>query len=396
MAPADYDNSDDNDDDDLDPFITDDPDNPDMWRVGPIQTRDCTLADRMVTFRIPEGWEMTLRDFNQAEFKISGMAGADVLFVADSFENPAAIAADDLRTYFEVPFGHGIDDDEFNDISAAVRTEDGRIDWKKITLRKDAYRNDPETGRPYADAIILRRICVLPPAHIRMLTVTLSLPLEDDDSDGERNLIRETLDALIHHATDAAQFSETRTRADQIAETPDLVAQWFEDVAAIRLPPTWQRKSDTEDKNGPPLHSYDAPENDEWTFWAQLMPFRARGAEADHVARLVKKFLESLANSTKIKPDVEEFSLFLDPDDPMAGYIRHVSHEIDKNDGVRLQRTSWTIVKGAPEMFVALALHWVVVEEVANRPDIVALTDMIEAEVPNALILPDLAAAIFD
>lgn len=396
MAPADYDNSDENDDDDLDPFITDDPDNPDMWRVGPIQTRDCTLADRTVTFQIPEAWEMTLRDFNQAEFKISGMAGADVLFVADSFENPAAIAADDLRTFFEVPFGHAIDDDEFNDISAAVRTEDGQIDWKKITLRREAYRNDSETGRPYADAIIWRRICVLPPAHIRMLTVTLSLPLAEGGAEEVRNMARAVMDALIHNATDAAQFSETRTRADQIAETPDLVAHWFENVAAIRLPPTWQRKSDTKDKNVQPLHSYDAPENDEWTFWAQLMPFRAQGAEADHVAGLIKEFLESLSEDIENKPDIEEHSLFLDPDDPLAGYIRHVGHEIDKNDGVRLRRTSWMVVKGAPEMFVVFALHWVVVDSIADRPDIKALTDMVETEVPNALILAELAAAIFE
>jgi hypothetical protein len=392
MAPADNDNEPEDEDD----FFTDDPDDPNMWRVGPIKMAEYMLADRMVTFQIPEAWEMTERAFSRAEFKISGLEGADVLFVADSFENPAAIAADDLRSYLAFPSGQAVDDDEFDDISAAVRTDDGRIDWKKITLRRKAHRNDSETGLPYADAIVWQRICVLPPAHIRMLTVTLSLPLEDDDSDGERNPIRETLDALIHHATDAAQFSETLTRADRIAETPDLAAHWFENVVAMRLPPAWERKSNTDDMSMQPLHSYDAPENDEWTFWVQILPFRAQEMELDQAAIFVKNILDRWAEDAKRKRDLEEISLFLDPDDPLAGYLRHVSHEIDKNDGVRLRRTSWVIVKGALDMIVVLALHWVVVDSITDRPDIKVLTDLLEAEAPNALVLADLAAAIFE
>jgi hypothetical protein len=47
-------------------------------------------------------------------------------------------------------------------------------------------------------------------------------------------------------------------------------------------------------------------------------------------------------------------------------------------------------------MIVILMVHWVVVDRIANRPDIVALTNLLEAEVPNALILADLAAEIFE
>jgi hypothetical protein len=394
MTPADNDNEPDDDDDD---FFTDDPDDPNMWRVGPIEARECTLADRTVTFRIPEAWEMTARLFDHAEFKISGLDGADVLFVADSFENPAAIAADDLKSYLAFPAGQAVDNDEFDEISAAVRTADGRIDWKKITLRREAHRNDSETGLPYADAIIWRRLCVLPPAHIRMLTVTLSLPLAENDAG---NPARDVLNALIHHTTDAAQFSETRTRADQIAETPDLAAHWFDDITALRLPPAWQRQSTPGEDNLLPSYSYDDPENDEWTFWVQNLILPLRGLGSEGVAGKLKAFLEKSIENGKIKRESEEFALFSNPDDPLAGYMRNIRHEVsgetDSEPGVPLRRTSWRVAKGAPDMIVILMVHWVVVDRIANRPDIVALTNLLEAEVPNALILADLAAEIFE
>jgi hypothetical protein len=102
----------------------------------------------------------------------------------------------------------------------------------------------------------------------------------------------------------------------------------------------------------------------------------------------------------RIERDTYEFALFSDPDDPLAGYMRHVSHEVsgatDSEPGVPLRRTSRRVARGAPDMIVVLLLHWVVVDRIANRPNIVALTDMIEAEVPAALTLPDLAAVIFE
>ena len=141
MTPSEPDNEPEDD-----AFFTDDPDDPNMLRSPPVPTVEWKLADGAVSFRLPEGWDMTQRDFGRATFDIAGQEGAQILFVADSMENPAAIAADDLRTYLELPGGTPVPEDEFAEIGAAVRTADGRTDWRKITLRREGTRNDPETG----------------------------------------------------------------------------------------------------------------------------------------------------------------------------------------------------------------------------------------------------------
>jgi len=246
-----------------------------MWRVGPIKTRGRTLADRMVTFHIPESWEITERVFNQAEFKISGLDRADVLFVADSFENPSAIAADDLRSYLAFPPGNPVDDDEFDEISAAVRMADGRIDWKKITLRRKGHRNDPETGRPYADAIVWRRVCVLPPAHIRMLTVTLSLAEEG---------IYETRippgRCWTHSSIMPPMRRSFQKRVPEPTRPPKRRTSWRTGSTTSR-PFACHRGGQLQSMPGEgnllPSYSYDDPENDLWTFWIQSLILPLRG-----------------------------------------------------------------------------------------------------------------------
>ena len=364
---------------------------PEKYDAVRIPTAAWTLAHEAVTFRLPESWLLTERMFSHAVYDIAGSDGGDVRFEIGSFEDAAAVESGDLGGFLELPGGKILDSAELE----SVRGPDGAIDWTILTVRDEGERIDPETGHSLADVVIWRRIGVLPPAYIRTLTVTLSLPAEQEDgSSGPQSVKRDVVDLLIHKLVNSASFSEAVTSLDRIAATPDLEAVWFDDIAAIRLPRGWKRKEERFEDGNLPLYSFDSPGNDEWTFWVQLFSVSAGYLNANSATDLVNNFIDSFVEGAESHGELADKARFLDPEDPSIGYTRTISFETDDKDNERLRRTSWYVVKVGADMTVVALVHWVVVERLVREPHIRALGDVLEREVPNILILPDLAAAI--
>lgn len=366
---------------------------PEKYDAVRIPTAAWTLAHEAVTFRLPESWLLTERMFSHAVYDIAGIDGGDVRFEIGSFEDAAAVESGDLGGFLELPGGKILDSAE----QESVRGPDGAIDWTILTVRDEGERVDRETGHSLADVVIWRRIGVLPPAYIRTLTVTLSLPAEQEDgSGGPQSVKRDVVDLLIHKLVNSASFSEAVTSLDRIAATPDLEAVWFDDIAAIRLPRGWKRKEERFEDGNLPLYSFDSPGNDEWTFWVQLFSVSGGYRNANSATDLVNNLIDSFVEGAQAHGELADKARFLDPEDPSIGYSRTMSFETDDKDNERLRRTSWYVVKVGADMMVVALVHWVVVERLVREPHIRALGDVLEREVPNMLILPDLAAAIIE
>jgi len=355
-----------------------------------ISMEDWTLAHGTVTFCLPPDWELTERMFDYAVYDIAGNDDVELMFKIEAFEDEERVATNDLGGFFELPV------DEFNDPEDfdIVRRDDGSVDWSQAIIRRLVTRIDRKTGEPYAKAGVWRCINVLPPSHIRILTIVLSYPLDRKINefallDDPRALVFEVLHELIREV----KFSPQLTTLDRTASTPDLETQWFDDVAAIRLPRGWKWDIEPDNNQALPLYAFDSPKDDEWTFWVQLVTNPVGHSEAKVASELVEKFLDGLFDNAALRRDFVEEAKFRDPEDPTIGYSRVVSFETE--DGVRLRRTSWQVIKVGAHMTVMAILHWVVIDGIVDEPGIRAITDLLEREVPSTVILPDLAAALY-
>ena len=128
----------------------------------------------------------------------------------------------------------------------------------------------------------------------------------------------------------------------------------------------------------------------------QLVIVPAGYTNANSATDLVNKLTDSVVERAELRRELADKAQFLDPEDPSTGYSRTIGFETDDKDNVRLRRTSWYVVKVGTDMTVMALVHWVVEERLVQEPRIRALGDVLEREVPNMLILPDLAAAIFE
>ncbi len=357
-------------------------------RIRPIEIVTSTVGDGSVEFNVPDSWILKERTFDCVRYEITSLEGAEAEFTVESYEDAAAIGADDLIDYLKYPGAGPGAREELEEMAESVRRDDGGINWPRLTWRSDAEKNDPETKVAVADAVLWRRLSVVQDKFIHVFTVSLVLPFDADEAEAG------ILKTLLLHFADSAFFSSEPTRLDQVSHVGDLAPHWFDGLAAMRLPSDWKRNTDTDTNELFPLYAHDDPHEDEnWTFWYQIMLLRSDREYPDPHSRLVLRYLTEGKENGPERGKWDESAYFLDTENPALGYERRVKTEIER--GTKLRRINWNVLKGAPGLVVLIAAHWVVVDSVFDRPDIRELTDMLEREVPNSLILAELAADLY-
>lgn len=353
----------------------DDPEIPDD-DYETIKAQMLELGGGMLTLYLPKDWPITERGFLQAKLDVSWADGGWLYVRGWSYEATGEIEANTLAGFVSGPDLPEIDEEK------VPKNEAGAPDYEQVTHRasggalpiESKIVEDTEAFR------LWRRIGVLRPDHVRVIEVHLYLPVETCDSDGAMRA-RHYLELLIPETV----FADHITPADRIAPSPTLRKDSFWDTIYLRVPHDWPDAERSEKSDGTHRYVYDDPGPEaKWTLWVDYVAFLGR--DANYSGKTAVEFAQRLADRSP-RAGEDDARIWVDPmperPDEAAVKIQHDGIE----DGEPLRFISWYKFVQVGRGFIMGQFNWVLIKRAMDEAEIVALTELIETEVLNSVLL---------
>jgi hypothetical protein len=298
---------------------------------------DWTLEDDFpfnTIFRLPDGGTMTMRAlvYDNPEIEPAGDYASLLLDVLDESEHDALHKM--LEQWIEVP---GL---PVLTISARAQADDGA--W---------YRN------------VWRSMQARPPLY--HLVTWEYAPASTRDG---RALVRYA-DAL-HENFQQIEFADGAAELDLVAATPELKVASFGNCVILRIPIEWKRSRENDDGTG--RHCIDEPELDRWTLWIDWEQF----LDADRPGRPFN--LEGLASA--LEGVNGEFVI--------EGGDKVITQQFMGDDDPPLRVTGWHRFGRRGSHVVGAHFSLGMDEDMADRPEMVAVRDLVGREALRALLIP--------
>ena len=193
-----------------------------------IAVGEFTLADGTVSLILPQHWELRREDCNVARFGIPELDGGSLSVKVEVFDDPAAVAANDLLGYVTHPAFPPLPGDALDH----VRDAKVAPDFEQLTVRARGTTS-PSTDESVAREAsrIWRKIGLRRPNLIRILEAVLSVREEDAGSEAAQDI-----EDIVDHLLKFTRFAEDETDADRIARTKGLKPVVLWNTLHMRLP----------------------------------------------------------------------------------------------------------------------------------------------------------------
>jgi hypothetical protein len=344
------------------------------------KVQELILGDGAAILLLPEDWTVTRRAFFHARLAVPWIDGASLFVELKTYEDADTIAANDLERFVTGPHLPALTEEDL------VYDADGRPDYERVTRRAGGYALPDGEGAPdRREAFRLwRRINVLKPAHIRTIEAHLYIPEEEAESE-RADEARHVLNEMLR----ATHFAEYETAADRVASTPALSRIWLWDTICLRVPADWP-EMERENPDGSGMYVMDDKETDRWTLWIDYHSYALTDGKpndtdpVDWARRLTDDFPE--------RQNI--YGVWLDPMPDRRDEAAAKAEFGSVEKGEKLRHVAWHKVTRTPRAMILSHFTWVVPEKNWNDPDIVALTQLVEAEALNAVIVDRDAAAL--
>lgn len=339
-----------------------------------IAVGEFALADGTVSLILPKHWSLEREDFPVAHFSIADLDGATLTVKIEIFDDPAAIAANDLLGYVTHPAFPPLADDALDH----VRDAKGVPDFEKLTVRARGVTPSHGDGGVAREASrIWRKLGLRRPNLIRVLEVVLSVREEDAGSEAAQDI-----EGIVDHLLKFTKFADHETAADRIAPSVELRRASLWDTIAFRVPVDWP-EAERENEDGTGMYVFDDKEADRWTLWIDFNIYRN---SADDPPWSAAQIAADLTDATK----KEQSNLIEATHDPMHGRPNEAVAKVvygSIEDGEQLRHVSWHKIVVRNHTIIMGHFTLVVPEEINNDPDIVALTALLERECGNAVLV---------
>lgn len=340
---------------------------------------------------VPSHWPVDYHELSELHLEVPELPRSKVEVFLYSYESPKTVASCDPDAMLGLPNGPPIPDS----LIRAARDEDGRIDFDRLTVRFGATRPDSDVpGAPPRQIDFWRKANLVPPGHWRVIEVMLDTPGEMPDEDCRRAVAR-----TLAKCTHVTRFATDLTAFDRVAPADGLKQVTLWGSAHFRVPEHWELQDETDETGR--YSKIDDPDREMWTLWirrARLpspaptkMPDRAarRQAMAEITGKVVGEMLE-LYREMEETISAERLPA-ADPYSPPG--MKRLWTSIDTNDGELLLHAAWHRLAWIGDELFDVYFEWVIVERVAEEPEMRRLSALVEHEVMQAVIaLPDPAA----
>ena len=236
-------------------------------------TRELILGDDTARVRIPEAWTIIEDGLAHHEIAIDDYPNATLTIRLHGFEDPAAVAADDISRYLIEP-GHPAPRNVPTVPGCLFVTSGMPGDQRRHGDLRHAPdlakpRNPGRSGDHGVYQRFYRQAEVLPPSHVRVLAATLGVPF------GQRkDATLAALDKQVLKVMSDTRFAVRRTGLDRIAPSETWKRVSFWDVVHMRLPVDWWWNREHDDGTGMYL-ARDPTDDDGATLWVDYDQFES-------------------------------------------------------------------------------------------------------------------------
>jgi hypothetical protein len=323
---------------------------------------------------IPEHWTIRTRDISEVTVAVAELPGATFTAELRCHENGQAIRSNDLERFLIHPHGPPLPQEDLDDISDGA---DGQPDFEQLTVHygctEGGRAGDPDVT---AEIDIWRRIHVLRPDHIRTLEFRFHTPLGSWDDDAYRRALVSTIRTVIREAS----VAETVTPFDRVAPNDGLKLCRMWGCIYIRVPEAWQGARENPDGTG--MYVFDDKEKDRWTLWVDFNSYAPDNPETEVN---VDGFAHTILRYAADRDEMISADLLPARDPTGEAVVRTVYASVE--DGTPLRHTAWHKITATDGGITISHFTWVVPEEHLEDEDIQTLTDLVEREVCNALVV---------
>jgi len=339
-----------------------------------IAVGEFTLADGTVSLILPKHWVLQREDFRSAHFAIPELQDATLTVEVEIFDNPAAIAANDLLDYVSHPAFPPLADDALDH----VRDGNGKPDFEKLTVRARGTTRGPDgTGDDHEAVRIWRKLGLHRPNFIRVLEAQLSVAEEEAGSGAAQEA-----EDIVDHLLKFARFADHETAADRFAPNAALRQESLWDTIGLRVPADWP-DAERENDDGTGMYVFDDKQADRWTLWIDFDVYsHGKGEAALDAARFAAELAESMKKDRDRVIDVAHDPM---PDHPDEAVAKVVYGSVE--NGARLRHVSWHKVAIRGSKIIIAHFTLVVPETIVDDSDIMALTALLERECRNAVLV---------
>jgi len=331
------------------------------------------LADGSATIYLPGDWPLLQHFYLNAAFDVSWLEGARLAVFFKTYEDPRAVRENNLAGYLQRKEFFYPEDDPH---SYAGDTDD---EGRPILRRYDGHTAAADRRAPGArDALsIWRRAAIAGPDHVRVVEFRLWFPEEREDTEDAKS-VRRFLDTVATE-TDIA----TGPRAvDRIANTPALRTESFWNAIHMRVPRDWPAAELHGTGDDAPYKFDDPDPQERWTLW---IDFTAYGEPGDGPGPFAPdRFAGEVAEKCLDSGGFDEVSVDPMPDRPDEAAVRSIHSTVE--DGEPLRHVMWSKITHTEDRTISSQFRWVVIRSVIDTAEIRDLTDLLEAEMLNALI----------
>lgn len=343
-----------------------------------VKAQAVVLGDGMVTLYLPKDWQISEHEFLKATLVATWLDGARLDLRAWSYEGPEEIGRNALAHFVTGPDLPPLSED------GLVYDENGAPDYEGFTQRAGGFTlPDPGESPDVQEAFrIWRRIAILRPDHVRVIEARLFMPPEEAESEAALR-IRNYLDQLMPETV----FSNRTTAADRIAPTPELRKFSVWNTIYMRVPADWpDPERANQDGTGRYVFDDKGPDS-KWTLWIDYVVYGDPGD--GHGSMTAAEFAAKIADRTReSNPELDNVWVDPMPDRPDQAVVKTLHYGVE--DGEPLCFMNWYVITHTSDRPVTGQFSWVLTCKAMNDPDIVALTELVEAEVLKAVILdPD-------
>lgn len=336
-----------------------------------VAVRTFDLAGEAVSLILAKDWRLTEEKFLKAHFVIPEPVGAKLTVSLETYENPAAIIANDLERYLSLP--------ELPPLGSLLAEElgdgSGAPDFEQLTLRLGGTVSGSDAAGPPDALRSWRKLGLLRPNHIRVLFVELRSPASAAGSAAQ------DLGDMIDHLLEFARFADRETAADRIAPSEQLKLTTLWDTIYLRVPADWPR-GERENPDGTGRYVFADRQADRWSFYADFDVYHSpRTEDAEAFTRGLAKKLES-EDSEGFRADT-----FVDPmpDRPGEAMLTATSQFVENGDTLR--HTAWRRVVCRDNSIIIGHFDWVMLQSVCEQPEMKALSTLVAREVRNAVLV---------
>lgn len=329
---------------------------------------------------IPAHWTERSFDINEAAFDVAELPGASFAVRLSCYEDPEAIRGNDLEHYINHPSAPPLSEDAL----ASISYEGDQPDFEQLTVHygctEGGRAGDPNVT---AEIDIWRRLHLVRPGHIRVIEFMLHMPLGSWDDEGYRRAIVSALRALIRETN----FAEAATSFDRVAPKNGLKITSFWDCIHMRVPEAWEPVRENSDGTG--MFVFDDDRGRErWALWIDYDLCESDGPmETFGVVELVRQLGEAMKQANP------SATVAVDPLDDRPGEAMIAMTLEDEEDGELVRYTHWSKVVITEAGYIMAKFNWVVRKNFLADDDIPGLTDLVEREVCNALVVAPPALA---